>query len=105
MDLTRFDEMLDKWANEEAEAAEKAKAAGDERSHSIALMKKSMYSTMLKTLGHNAPKAIEGCANDLIARKAKQTELRDEDAADRISIQIDCIRRVQRLIRELGGNI
>lgn len=103
MDMERFDEALDSWANEEAAAAEIAKAAGDERAHSIALMKKSMYSTMLKTLGHKAPDALAGCAADLEKRREKQALLGDIDGADRIRIQLECIRQVQRLIAEKGG--
>lgn len=105
MDLTRYDEILDMWAAQENLAAEKAKAAEDERGHSIALMKKSMYSTMLKTLGHTAPSALEKCKSDLLKRMEKQRELRDADSEERISIQIGCIIRVQQLIEELGGNI
>lgn len=104
MDLKIFDENLDKWAAAETVVAENAKAAGDERGHSIALMKKSMYSTMLKTLGHKAPHALKGCMADLSTRLEKQTALGDADAADRIRIQIDCIRRVHQLIADLGGD-
>lgn len=103
MDLDLFDSVLDKWAAAEEAVAEKAKIAGDERSHSIALMKKSMYSTMLRTLGRNHPNALEGCAADLGKRREKQLALGDTDAADRISQQLACIRRVQDLIIELGG--
>lgn len=105
MNMSIFDETLDRWTNAETAAAESAKAAGDERAHSIALMKKSMYSTMLKQLGHNAPAALEKCAGDLEKRREKQTALGDIDSSDRIGIQIECIRRVQRLIVEIGGAI
>ncbi len=103
MDLNKFDKALDIWADEEMTAAAKAKEAGDERGHSIALMKKSMYSTMLKTLGHKAPHALEGCKKDLIKRKEKLEGLHDIDAVDRIDIQLSCITKVQQLIEELGG--
>ena len=103
MDIKRFDEIIDAWAREEAINAENAKRKDDERGHSIALMKQSMYSTMLKTLGHNAPKAMAGCINDLEKRREKQIQRGDADAADRISIQIACIQRVQQLVVELGG--
>lgn len=105
MDMNRFDEQLDAWADEEAAAAERSKATGDERAHSIALMKKSMYSTMLKVLGHKSPGALQGCAADLEKRREKQAALGDIDSADRIRIQIDCISRVQKLIDEIGGRI
>lgn len=105
METNRFDETLDMWAGAEAAAAESAKAAGDERAYSIALMKKSMYSTMLKTLGHKPPFALQRCAADLEKRREKQTALGDIDSVDRIRIQIECIRRVQRLIAETGGNL
>jgi len=105
MDLNLFDSTLDKWAAAEEAAAEKAKSIGDERAHSIALMKKSMYTTMLKTLGRNHPQALKGCAADLEKRRAKQLSLGDEDAADRISRQLACIRQVQDLIIELGGTV
>ena len=104
MDFKEFDKTLDAWTEEEHNAAERAKAAGDERGHSIALMKKSMYSTMLRQLGHNAPHALEGCKKDLLARKEKKAELGDADSVDRISIQIECITRVQQLIEEIGGS-
>ena len=104
MDIIKFDETLDMWTAEEASKAEAAKSDGDERGHSIALMKKSMYSTMLKTLGHNAPQAMQKCLNDLISRKQKFIEKHDPDSADRTDIQIECILRVQALITELGGN-
>lgn len=105
MNMSIFDETLDRWADAEAAAAESAKAAGDERAHSIALMKKSMYSTMLKTLGRKAPGALESCAADLSKRREKQIELGDIDSSDRIRIQIECIRRVQQLIEEMGGKL
>ena len=105
MDYKKFDAIIDDWANDEVIAAEKALAASDERAHSIALMKKSMYTTMLKTLGHNAPHALKGCARDLEMRREKQLALGDADAADRIAIQLSCIARVQELIIELGGHV
>ena len=105
MDLTKFDEMLDKWAADETIDAEKAQLSGDERARSIALMKKNMYLTMLKTLGHNHPHALKSCYSDLENRQKKQLALGDIDAADRISIQLACIRQVQDLILELGGSI
>lgn len=105
MKLELFDAAIDKWAANEDIAAENARAAGDERAYSIALMKKSMYTTMLKTLGHNAPHALKKCASDLEARREKSIALDDADAADRISIQLACIRQVQDLITELGGNL
>ena len=105
MNTELFDATLDKWAAAETSAAEKAKAAGDERAHSIALMKKSMYTTMLRTLGHNAPHALRNCAADLEKRREKQLALGDEDSADRIAIQLACIKQVQALITELGGTV
>lgn len=105
MDIRKFDEIMDIWAQEEAQAAELAKSRDDERGRSIALMKQSMYSTMLRTLGHNAPHAMEGCIKDLEKRLEKQRSLGDADSADRIGFQIGCIRKVQQLVRELGGNI
>ena len=105
MDMNRFDEQLDAWAEEEAAAAERARAAGEERAQSIALMKKSMYSTMLKILGRKSPGALQRCAADLEKRREKQAALGDIDSADRIRIQIDCIGRVQKLIEEIGGSI
>ena len=105
MDIRRFDEFIDELAHEEARSAEAAKLIGDERSHSIALMKQSMYSTMLKTLGHKAPKAMAGCIRDLETRMETLRRLGDADSVDRISIQIGCIRKVQQLVVELGGEI
>ena len=102
MNIELFNAAMDKWVEAEAIAAEKARASGDERARSIALMKKSMFDTMLRTLGCKAPKAIEGCRKDLQARYEKQISLGDADAADRISIQLSCLDRVQRLIAELG---
>ena len=105
MDYEKFDAVVDSWALDEEADAEKARMTKDERALSITLMKKSMYSTMLKTLGHNAPHALKGCARDLEARREKMLASGDADAADRISIQLACISRVQALIAELGGNI
>lgn len=105
MDLNRFDETMDMWAAAEDAAAESAKAAGDERARSIALMKKSMYSNMLRTLGRRVPGALERCAEELAKRREKQLELGDIDSADRIRIQIECIRRTQQLVVETGGEL
>ena len=58
---------------------------------------------MLKTLGHFPPEKLANCAMDLEKRREKKIAQHDADSADRISIQLDCIKRVQNLIAELGG--
>lgn len=68
MDMKEYDVTLLKWAEEEASAAEAARNAGDERTFSLAQMKKNMYETMLMTLGHKNPDKLLKCADEMTSR-------------------------------------
>ena len=103
MDLAELGRILDIWADEEGQAAARARSNGDERAHSISLMKQNMYSTMLKTLAAKAPQRLASTADEM-TRRAEENRLHgDLDSADRCEIQRACIERVQALVRKLGG--
>lgn len=98
MDLTAYDAALAEWAAEEGHAADAARLSGDERTLSLALMKKSMYETMLLTLGHRAPQALEVCAGEMEKRAADFRARGDYDSADRCNIQRGAILRARALL-------
>lgn len=97
--------VMDQWAEEEKENACRAKALDDERGHSIALMKESMYRTMLKTLALKAPAKLAGTADEMTARAEKHMAAGDADSADRCIIQRSCIKRVIELLQKEEGDV
>lgn len=103
MTQAEFISIMDKWADSEAESARKAADAGDERERSIALMKESMYRTMLRTIAVKAPSRLKTTSEEMSARAEKFTAAGDIDAADRCITQKGCIERVMKLIDENGG--
>lgn len=100
MELNELDERLAGWAAEQGRTAERAKASGDERAMSQALMLKNMYETMLPTLAHKAPAALERCAEELSRRAQAHEQRGDYDSADRCRVQRGAVERVQALLRE-----
>jgi len=98
-----FFEIMDAWAEREAEIARTAATEGDERERSIALMKESMYRTMLRTIAVKAPARLKTTAEEMAARAEKFTAAGDIDAADRCIIQKGCIERVMKLMADNGG--
>ena len=103
MDRNELEMTLDIWADEEARHAAKAKSDGDERMHSIHLMKKSMYRTMLKVIAVKAPARLAATAAEMEERAKKFTANGDHDNAERCLIQKSCIERVIGLLEETGG--
>ena len=98
MDMKRYDAALLEWAADEARAAEAARNAGDERALSLAQMKKSMYETMLITLGHKSPEKLLKCADEM-ARRAESFRARgDYDGEDRSIVQRGAILRAAKLL-------
>lgn len=98
MDMKRYDAALLEWAADEARAAEAARNAGDERALSLAQMKKSMYETMLMTLGHKSPEKLLKCADEM-ARRAEGFHARgDYDSEDRCMVQRGAILRAAGLL-------
>lgn len=101
MKLEQYERTLDQWAEEERRHAAEAKQAGDERMHSISLMKASMLGNMLRVLG-KTEMARGGVLlklaeqNDREAERLKEIE--DFDAAERSEIKAQTIRRALRLI-------
>ena len=100
MEQRELDERLAAWANEQAELAKRAKAAGDERARSMALMLKNMYEAMLPTLAQRAPWALERCAEELAQRAQAHNERGDYDSADRCQVQRAAVERVRALLKE-----
>ena len=98
MDMKRYDAALLEWAADEARAAEAARNAGDERALSLAQMKKSMYETMLMTLGHKSPEKLLKCADEM-ARRAESFRARgDYDSEERCMVQRGAILRAAGLL-------
>ncbi len=102
MTLEKYEKTLDLWADAEREKAAEAKKAGDERQHSICLMKASMLGDMLKVLGRVEMSGRKGTLERLIlqcgAEAGKLKEKEDFDAAERSEIKAETIRRALRLI-------
>ena len=98
MDMKEYDATLLKWAAEEASAAQNARKSGDERALSLAQMKKSMYETMLMTLGHKSPEKLLKCADEM-ARRAEGFHARgDYDSEERCMVQRGAILRAAGLL-------
>ncbi len=86
--MERYYKALDAEAVRQANAAQIAKGQGNEREHSICLMKQSMLGDMLKVLGRvehegKKPKALENLIESFSAEADKQRKIGDYDAADR----------------------
>lgn len=103
MTLEKYEKTLDIWANEEKEKAAEAKKAGDERQHSIHLMKASMLGDMLKVLGRvelsGRSGTLEKIARQQQAEAEKLKANEDFDAAEKNEIKAETIRRALRLIK------
>lgn len=104
MTLEKYEKTLDIWSAEEKRNAEAAKASGDERQHSIHLMKASMLGDMLKVLGRvelsGRNGMLEKVARQQQAEAEKLKEQEDFDAAERAEIKAATIRRAWKLIYE-----
>ena len=87
-DLERYYQKLDEAAQQERSLAAEAKTRGDERAHSIHLMKASMLGDMLKALGRvvyegKRPNALINLVESLSEEAEKAHKRGDYDAADR----------------------
>lgn len=105
MTYERYCAALDIWAAEEREKATQARQAGDERMHSICLMKASMMGDMLKVLGKvevNGVRSgiLEKQIASLTAESERLKSMDDYDAAERALIKAETIRRAQNLLKE-----
>ena len=104
MTLEQYEKTLDLWANEEREKAAEAKRTGDERMHSIYLMKASMMGDMLKALGRVEMSGKKGTLAKLAAQcdaeAGRMREKEDFDAAERSAIKAETIRRAWDLLKE-----
>lgn len=104
----QYEKTLSLWSAEEKEKAVEAKRSGDERAHSIQLMKASMLGDMLKVLGRLE---LMGSQSGRLAKEIENMEqeaarleaLGDYDAAERSLIKAETIRRAQRLIDGEGN--
>ena len=103
--LDRYNAALDARAAEYRQAAAQAKARGDEREQSIALMQESMLGDMLKVLGRTELTARPGILQAQIERleqRAKAAHSREDyDAADRLQRQAQTIRWAKDLLAGL----
>ena len=107
MTLEKYEMTLAAWSAEEKEKAMEAKQAGDERMHSIQMMKASMLGDMLKVLGKfemtRGQKGLLQKEIDFMGREAERLKgVGDFDAAERAQIKAETIRRAWRLIYEEG---
>ena len=104
MTLETYMKQLDIWAAEERSKAGAAKQAGDERGHSICLMKASMMGDMLKVLGRVEWTQKNGILEKIACQNMNEAvRLRmmgDFDAAERSEIKAQTIRRAQALLSE-----
>ena len=105
MTLEKYNETLDMWAGEERAKAKMAKDTGDERMHSICLMKASMLGDMLKVLGRVEMNGVRpGILEKEIAALTRESEklksMEDHDAAERALIKAETIRRAWDLLKE-----
>lgn len=86
--LELYNQRLDAEAQKERALASEAKEKGDERAHSIHLMKASMLGDMLKALGRVAyegkrPNALKNLVTSFDDEAEKARKQGDYDAADR----------------------
>ncbi len=80
--------ILDAEASRMKDLAKKAKESGDERAHSVYLMRASMLGDMLKALGRvelegKRPRALETLVESFSNESEQQRRSGDYDAADR----------------------
>ena len=106
--LELYYKTLDEEALRQKEAAEDAKRNGNERAHSICLMKASMLGDMLKVLGRvehegKRPKALETIIESFSEEADRLRKLGDYDGSDRaeqkaITVQfaLDALREAER---------
>ncbi len=104
MTLETYCSTLDAWAAEARAQAASAKEAGDERMHSIHLMRASMMGDMLKVLGrvemNGRSGILEKNAQSCDAEAEKQRAREDFDQAERCLIKAETIRRALALLKE-----
>ena len=109
MTLETYVNTLDRWAETERANAAQAKSAGDERLHSICLMKASMLGDMLKTLGRVELQGRRGVLLKIALQQEQDAETHrkneDFDAAERSEIKAQTIRRAMSLIEEDGDPV
>lgn len=102
MSPEKYEQTLALWAEQERAAALEAKNAGDERLHSICLMKASMMGDMLKVLGRvelsGKKGTLERIARQCDAEAERMRAKEDFDAAERSEIKAETIRRALELI-------
>ena len=102
MTLEKYEKTLDAWAGEERAKAAEAKQAGDERQHSIHLMKASMLGEMLKVLGKVELSGRKGTLERIAAQQTAEAgrlkEQEDYDAAEKSEIKAATVRRALELI-------
>lgn len=106
--LEQYYQKLDAAAAQEKALAQDAMAKGDERAHSIHLMKASMLGDMLKVLGRvehegKRPNALETLVGSFSEEAERQRQRGDYDASDRaeqkaITVQfaLDALREAER---------
>ena len=104
--LEKYNAALDLRANEERAKAAAAKAAGDERQHSIHLMCSSMLGDMLKALGRvehegKRPGILATQIESFQNESKKQQAQNDYDSADRSRIKAQTIAWAQDILRKL----
>jgi hypothetical protein len=107
--LERYYKTLDEEALRQKEAAEAAKRNGNERAHSICLMKASMLGDMLKVLGRvehegKKPKALETLIDSFNEESERQHKLGDYDAADRAEQKAITVQFALDRLREIEEN-
>ncbi len=104
MTLEKYVSTLDIWADEARQEAALARDNGDERNHSIHLMRASMMGDMLKTLGRVELSGRKGTLEKIAAQcdaEAEKLKLKEDfDAAERSLIKAQTIRRVLSLINK-----
>ena len=103
--IERYDAALDAKAAEFHEQADQARLRGDERAHSIALMRESMLGDMLKQLGraeHTARRGVLQRLIDAAGQRAAMLRDRDDfDGADREALKAETIRWALDTLRRL----
>ena len=104
--LERYNSALEARAEAMRAEAAAAKAQGDERGHSIGLMKASMLGDMLRQLGRVDHAGIRPGILDseigLMTRQAASHEAKgDFDAADRARVKAETIRFALETLRKL----
>ncbi len=107
--LEQYYNKLDAEALRMKEVAAQAKEQGDERQHSIALMKASMLGDMLKVLGRvehegKRPNALETLIDSFSAEAENQHRHGDYDASDRAEQKAVTVQFALDTLREAEGH-